>query len=612
MTKKKIFTALLLMLALAFTTLFGCTVTGTTSSDEESVESVESVIVESEEQSESEIESVEQLTVPTFDFTVTSTSDSISFEVNEDDPSDVGEITSIELSLGNDVIVADDMQTRTFEGLYSGEQYTLTVVYTYNVGEGDVSKTYRKSKYTIAKRTPSIDVSYTPISDTSFAFELIITDSSDIMEIVEIKVIAENGDEYVLDDLTAREFTDIPNGKYKMVISYQYDLNKGDGAVTAEYRTSVSTVISPLSIPDFIVEVEEGRNPVILQISDTQIIDAAQVRPGEGGASSYYATNKMEERLFCFMRETINAVQPDLILITGDLVYGKFDDNGTSLLALIDVMESFEIPWAPVLGNHDSESRKGVDWQCEQLENAEYCLFKQRELSGNGNYTVGIAQGGRLTRVFFMMDTNGSGEASAESLANGHTYNNFVGFKNDQIDWFMEIGAQINELSPETKVSFAFHIQLYQFNNAFAKYGFNNTDIDDNPISIDWHPDKEDGDFGYIGANLKGAWDQNNAVFRKMLEIGVDSIYVGHEHNINASVVYNGVRFQFSQKIGTYDRCNWLLNDGSILSSYPEPANAQPLMGGTVNVLDETGAIVDAYIYYCNDLDPTIPPVPAL
>ena len=30
--------------------------------------------------------------------------------------------------------------------------------------------------------------------------------------------------------------------------------------------------------------------------------------------------------------------------------------------------------------------------------------------------------------------------------------------------------------------------------------------------------------------------------------------------------------------------------------------------GGTVNVLDETGAIVDGYVYYCNGLDPTKPP----
>ena len=500
------------------------------------------------------------------------------------------------------------MSTRTIDGLLSGVSYTIYVTYTYDIGDGEVSQTYSKSKYTSALRAPTVELSYDPTSETSLSFELDIKDPSEILEINSIKLIPEDGEEIELSDLTARAFEDIPSGKYQLVVEYQYDLNKGQGVVVDEAILAVSTKISPLAIPDFIVEVEEGRNPVVLQISDPQIIDAMQARPGDSGVSSYYNPDKMEDRLFGYLRETIASTQPDLILVTGDLVYGKYDDNGTSLLALIKIMDSFEIPWAPVFGNHDNESKMGVDWQCQQLENAEHCLFKQRSLSGNGNYTVGIAQGGELIRVFFMMDTNGCGEASAESLANGHTFNNFVGFKDDQINWFMEVGNQINELSPNTKISFAFHIQISQFKNAYAKYGYTNYGTKEKPISIDWHPDKAEGDFGYLGADLKGPWDGNNVVYNKMLSIGTDSIYVGHEHNNNASVVYNGVRFQFSQKISTYDRCNWLLKDGSILSSYPEPAHAQPLMGGTVNVLGEDGSIIDAYIYYCNDLDPTIPP----
>lgn len=75
-----------------------------------------------------------------------------------------------------------------------------------------------------------------------------------------------------------------------------------------------------------------------------------------------------------------------MIIITGDLVYGEFDDKGTCLLELIKFMESFDIPWAPVFGNHDNESQKGADWQCEQLEKAGNCLFRQRTLTGNSNY----------------------------------------------------------------------------------------------------------------------------------------------------------------------------------------------------------------------------------
>ena len=142
-----------------------------------------------------------------------------------------------------------------------------------------------------------------------------------------------------------------------------------------------------------------------------------------------------------------------MIIITGDLVYGEFDDNGTAFLDFVAFMDSFGIPWAPVFGNHDNESAKGVDWQCEQLENAEHCLFKQRTLTGNGNYTVGIVQNNKLLRVFFMMDSNGCGAASDASMANNHTKKS-VGFGDDQVEWFVEEAKRIKEASPDTKFSF--------------------------------------------------------------------------------------------------------------------------------------------------------------
>lgn len=59
---------------------------------------------------------------------------------------------------------------------------------------------------------------------------------------------------------------------------------------------------------------------------------------------------------------------PDLIIITGDIVYGSFDDSGATLRWMCKLLDSFEIPWAPVFGNHDNESKMGVAWQCRQLE----------------------------------------------------------------------------------------------------------------------------------------------------------------------------------------------------------------------------------------------------
>lgn len=354
-----------------------------------------------------------------------------------------------------------------------------------------------------------------------------------------------------------------------------------------------------LSIPDFIVEVPEGRDPVVLQLTDTQIIDAGQARPGRDGVdTTFWATDQVEERCYDYVTETITATNPDFIIITGDLIYGEFDDSGTAWTSLVEFMDSFEIPWSPVFGNHDNESKMGVDWQCEQLENAEYCLFEQKDLTGNGNYSVGIVQGGEIKRVFYMLDSNGCGNVSEESLANGHTTAT-TGFGQDQIDWYTQQIAVLKEYSPDTKISFAYHIQQSIFADAYAKYGFNQAEKYQD-IHIDLLDDKAEGDFGYIGRQLKGPWDSNKTIWTGMKALGVDSVFVGHEHCNSASVVYDGIRFQYGQKSSEYDRFNCVDLEGNITGGYSKTGTS--LIGGTVIRLSETdGSISDAYIYYCEE-----------
>ena len=189
---------------------------------------------------------------------------------------------------------------------------------------------------------------------------------------------------------------------------------------------------------DFLVDVEVGREPRILQITDTQIIESEQRRTDNRiGASDQLRWSKTRKNQNCYdyLEQIVGEFEPDLIILTGDIVYGEFDDSGRAFTDLIRFFDSLEVPWAPVFGNHDNESKKGVDWQCEQLEASEYCLFEQRTLTGNGNYTVGITQGGELKRVFFMLDSNGCSAASDTSKQNSH-FKTSTGFGSDQIEWY--------------------------------------------------------------------------------------------------------------------------------------------------------------------------------
>lgn len=340
------------------------------------------------------------------------------------------------------------------------------------------------------------------------------------------------------------------------------------------------TILSPFNIPDFVVDVEEGRDPVILQLTDPQFRD----------------TTQMEERAFAPMRETIEKVNPDLILVTGDIVYGKYDHDGVAFAAFVTFMDSFGIPWAPVFGNHDNEANIGVDWQCEQLENAEHCLFKRGELTGNGNYTVGIAQGDNLLRVFYMLDSNG---CSAPSPASEGKVKKTAGFAQDQIDWYTADIMRLYEADPTVKISFAFHIQPAIAAEALGEYGSSF------PIYLE---EAGNNSVGIIGVQVPTEWDKNLSVWNGLKALGVDSLFVGHEHCISASIVYDGVRLQFGQKSSSYDRHNWRLNGklgnswNSATNNWDPPAGAVSILGGTVNKISAAdGSLLTPYIYLCGE-----------
>lgn len=342
------------------------------------------------------------------------------------------------------------------------------------------------------------------------------------------------------------------------------------------------------TLVDFVVEVEEGRDIRVLQLTDIQIIDGSQLRFASQTSEEWLGKGGYASRYRNYLRQVITRYNPDLILMTGDNVYGQFDDSGESLLDLISFMDSFEIPWAPILGNHDTETFKGVDWQCEQYENSEYCLFKQRTLTGNGNYSVGVVQGGALKRVFYMLDTNGAGNLSQRSISNGHTIKNFIGFAGDQVDWYTLAINNLKAKCPSVKLSFCFHFPLQAFADAANTYDLSSGAIDLDQVG-------RDGDFGVL-TGAHGEWDDDYVVWNSFKQLGVDSVFIGHEHVNSASIMHEGIRLTYGQKSSTYDSHNYYNSQTGEIKHASDGAN-EPMVGGTcINLSKENGAIINPYI----------------
>ncbi len=204
---------------------------------------------------------------------------------------------------------------------------------------------------------------------------------------------------------------------------YVTDYTLKSSATYSTLTFKLSPVVPATEMVDFTMEVPSNEGVKILQITDTELMDATQMRTADAlsmAEQSEYARKNIYANCFNYISELVEYSQPDLIVLTGDMIAGILDDNGTMLQKLIEFMDSFNIPWAPVFGGMEGESAKGTSWQRARLVAAQNCLYKE------GNYTIGITDGGVLRRVLYMFD--GSAGADIDTA---------------QITWMKNVSAGI-------------------------------------------------------------------------------------------------------------------------------------------------------------------------
>lgn len=290
---------------------------------------------------------------------------------------------------------------------------------------------------------------------------------------------------------------------------------------------------------DFVLELPEervGSDVVLLQLTDTQIIDESQTRtPSRLRDDERRAWSRENVRVNCYdhIRSLVAQSNPDMIFFTGDIVYGSFDDSGEILAEFIAFMDSLRIPWSVTFGNHDNESAIGVDRQCELLADAKYGMFARGDVSGNSNYSVGISVGGRMKRVLYFLDTHGCLRPQ--------------GLLPDQVAWLRRAGRAVEENAPGL---LAFHIPVEGFRRADYAAGYAADDRPNFYIGVD--VPARNGDFGFHQEAVKYI-PTDEAFDAALSECRIDGVFVGHCHRIATSVRHEGVRWVFGLKTGQYD-----------------------------------------------------------
>ncbi len=313
---------------------------------------------------------------------------------------------------------------------------------------------------------------------------------------------------------------------------------------------------------DYVLEFDTD-DITILQLTDFRIFDSTQQRTvGALNAqfTEMYKPEKMQELLFDHIKTTIEATKPDLILVSGNLVQGQFDDLGKSFKAVVNYLDSFKIFWAPVFGNLDNISAQGVEWQCKQFENAAYCLFKRNNaIGGNSNYTIGIGVNDTLTRVIYMMDSNGCQNSTEDAVISSK------GLSENQRKWLKDTAASVAEKNGSAVPSFAcFSIPSSDVTAALIGAGYETAENAAATYTIGTDVTAKNGDVGTKGAAIS-AGHTVGTLADLFKEVGVDGVFMGNNPASDFSVLYDGIRWTVGRKTGKYDT-SYGLNGGTLIT----------------------------------------------
>lgn len=215
------------------------------------------------------------------------------------------------------------------------------------------------------------------------------------------------------------------------------------------------------------------------------------------------------------IKKLISKTTPDLIVLTGD----NLDNSGEvkHVKKLASFMDSFNIPWAPVYGNHDYWAEAGIKNQNEIYENSKYCLFKTGDvINSNGNYYYSIKYQNTTKQLLIFMDSKEKG------------------FSKEHTIWYEKVinDEAIKENEIIQSMLF-FHIPIYELSLAYDQYLINpsvGSGFIKEPLSLQ---------------------EENVGLFDKIVLLQSSKfIAFGHDHVNTLQIKFNDVMFCYGLKTG--------------------------------------------------------------
>ena len=301
------------------------------------------------------------------------------------------------------------------------------------------------------------------------------------------------------------------------------------------------------------LKVDENGEFTVLILSDTHI--------GMSGQTGLSAEESQR------IRELIDEEQPDLVLFDGDVTH---DLNTVAQLrgaleSLVGYIESKQIPWAHVYGNHDRDT-DGLSREVQQqvYESFEYCVSEAgpADISGVGNYVLPVYSYDEKSIVYniwaldshgYLYDNMSQGIKDPTVIEhNGSYFRKYEYIKFDQIEWYLKASRMLEEYNgARIPAMMAFHIPLQE--SMFAWELRNNSDV-----VTEWT-----GELREAGV---AASAMNSGMFSAVVYRGdVELIVNGHEHENDFMVKYKGVMLCYSATPSRQGYCDEDMLGGRVI-----------------------------------------------
>lgn len=280
---------------------------------------------------------------------------------------------------------------------------------------------------------------------------------------------------------------------------------------------------------DYAAEIEKDpdKDFVVLNFTDIQMNSEEDV--GDAGALAWGTVKRLVEE-----------TKPDLITLTGDNAWQFLSYND-----LIRQIDSYGIPWAPVMGNHDGQGTPSEFWCAYNLSKAKNCLFKfgPKDM-GYGNYIINITENGEIVHTLFMMDTHSDIEEDGVNGAKDSGYDNIWP---NQMEWYKWAVKGIEAVQGRTVESSIFiHIPLVEYQLAWDEATDGNGNFTGEYAGVS---------FGVKHEGVCSA-PANNGFFDILREYGsTKNVLCGHDHVNDYSIPYRGIRLTYTLKTGS--GCYW-------------------------------------------------------